>query len=89
MGGGWHIALLCHLNNSSTSLFFRALAFPLSPLCADPVGIAADPFGNLVIGESWQATIRRVDAVTGFVSTIVPASAGTQVQGVGADGLGN
>lgn len=27
--------------------------------------------------------------MTGFVSTIVPASMGTQVQGVGADGLGN
>lgn len=44
---------------------------------------------SLVIAESWQAAIRRMDVSTRFVSTIVPATSGTQIQGVGADGLGN
>jgi len=38
-----------------------------------PVGIASDPYGNLVIGESWQAVIRRVDSTTKYVQTILNA----------------
>ena len=53
-----------------------------------PVGVAADPFGNLVIGESWAFQIRSYSFLTGRTTTIVPCCA-YQVQGVGADGLGN
>ena len=51
-----------------------------------PVGVAADPFGNVVIGEAWQGTIRAFSITTGYVQTIVPTTAGIQVQGVAADG---
>jgi hypothetical protein len=38
-----------------------------------PVGIASDPYGNLVIGEAWQAVIPRVDSTTQYVQTILNA----------------
>jgi uncharacterized repeat protein (TIGR02543 family) len=47
-----------------------------------PFSIAADAAGNLYIADSYNYRIRRVDAVTGIITTV----AGTGVQGYGGDG---
>ena len=35
-------------------------------------GLAVDPSGNLFIGDYWNYTVRRVDAVTGIITSITP-----------------
>jgi len=74
----WH-----HIALTQTSTrFIRSLAgvtsrsqdgFGTSASFYYPVGIAFDPYGNLVIGESWQASIRRINATTRYVETILNA----------------
>jgi sugar lactone lactonase YvrE len=68
-----------------------------------PFGVAADASGNVFIADTSNNRIRRVDAVTGFISTVAgtgiagftgdngPAlSAGLNApQGIAADGSGN
>jgi uncharacterized repeat protein (TIGR02543 family) len=47
-----------------------------------PFSIAVDAAGNLYIADTYNYRIRRVDAVTGIITTV----AGTGVQGYGGDG---
>lgn len=47
-----------------------------------PIAIAVDPSGNLYVIENGQFKVRRVDAVTGMMSTV----AGTGHQGFSGDG---
>ena len=47
-----------------------------------PFGVAADLQGNMFITEPSSNRVRRVDAVTGIITTV----AGTGVQGYGGDG---
>ncbi len=49
----------------------------------DPLGVAVDTAGNLLIADTTNQRIRRVDAVTGVISTV----AGTGVFGFGGDGF--
>ena len=46
-----------------------------------PLGVAIDSFGNLLIGDSSNRRIRRVDAITKIITTI----AGTGAAGFGGD----
>jgi len=39
-------------------------------LLNDPAGIAFDTLGNLLIADSWNQRLRRIDARTGLISTI-------------------
>ncbi len=69
----------------------------------DPFGVAADGAGNLYIADANNNRIRKVDAATGFISTVVGdgspgyggdggAAAAAQLSGplgVAADGAGN
>ena len=48
-----------------------------------PAGIALDTAGNLYIGEGASNRIRRVDAVTGIITTV----AGTGLAGFNGDGI--
>jgi sugar lactone lactonase YvrE len=48
-----------------------------------PFGVALDASGNLFIGDSRNARVRRVDAVTGIITTV----AGTGVVGYDGDGI--
>lgn len=68
-----------------------------------PVGVAADPAGNLLIADSSNNRIRRVDAATGIITTFAGNGTGqhsgdgfaatsgslAQVAGVAVDGAGN
>ncbi len=49
----------------------------------NPVGIAFDAAGNLYISDNNNARIRRVDAVTGIITTY----AGTGVSGYNGDNI--
>jgi sugar lactone lactonase YvrE len=57
---------------------YPAAAAPLS----NPAAIALDPQGNLFIGDGNNNRIRRVDAASGYISTI----AGTGIAGSAGDG---
>jgi large repetitive protein len=48
-----------------------------------PVGVAVDPAGNLYIADSYNNRIRRVDAVTGIITTVV----GTGSPNFNGDGI--
>lgn len=37
-----------------------------------PQGLAVDPSGNLYIGDYWNYAVRRVDAVSGVITSITP-----------------
>ncbi len=47
-----------------------------------PTGVAVDAAGNLFIADSYNSRVRRVDAVTGVITTV----AGTSGAGFGGDG---
>lgn len=49
---------------------------------SQPLGIELDAQGNLLIADSLNRRVRRVDAVTGVISTV----AGSGAQGAGGDG---
>jgi sugar lactone lactonase YvrE len=51
----------------------------------NPADVAVDPVGNLYIADQYHGRIRRVDAVSGIITTV----AGGGVPGRGADGIGN
>jgi sugar lactone lactonase YvrE len=53
-----------------------------SAFLVSPMGIALDSSGNLYIVEEVNADVRRVDAVTGIITTV----AGTRVAGNSGDG---
>ena len=48
----------------------------------DPLGIAVDRFGNVYIADAYNNRVRKVDAITGLISTI----AGNGTVGFGGDG---
>lgn len=48
----------------------------------DPTGVVSDALGNLYIADYWNGLVRRVDAVTGIISTV----AGGGAPGVTGDG---
>jgi DNA-binding beta-propeller fold protein YncE len=48
----------------------------------NPFGVAVDGAGNLFIGDTWNHRIRRVDGVTGIITTV----AGNGVEGFCCDG---
>ena len=49
---------------------------------ANPVGVAVDSAGNLIIADTLNHRIRRVDAATGVITTV----AGNGIQGFSGDG---
>jgi sugar lactone lactonase YvrE len=49
---------------------------------ANPVGVAVDSAGNLIIADTLNHRIRRVDATTGVITTV----AGNGIQGFSGDG---
>jgi sugar lactone lactonase YvrE len=53
-----------------------------SALLNQPTGVAADAAGNLFIADEGNQRVRRVDAVTGIITTV----AGTGTAGDGGDG---
>ncbi len=55
---------------------------PATGATLNPIGTAVDAAGNIFIADSTNHRVRRVDAVTGFVSSV----AGTGVAGSSGDG---
>ncbi len=55
---------------------------PATGATLNPIGVAVDAAGNIYIADSSSHRIRRVDAVTGFISTV----AGTGSAGFSGDG---
>ena len=55
-----------------------------------PQGVAADTAGNVYIAETAASRVRRIDAVTGLISTVVgslpPLAGQTTAVGFGGDG---
>lgn len=49
----------------------------------NPIGIAIDNFGNIYIADKYNYRIRKVDKITGLISTVV----GTGVSGYNGDGI--
>ncbi len=54
-----------------------------------PTGITFDPSGNLVIADTFNGRVRRVDKTTGIIETIVHLVPGGVPTGVAYDGSGN
>lgn len=56
----------------------------------DPAGIAVDDVGNLYIGDR-DSGIRKVDASTGYISTVASIGTGAfdGAEGIALDGAGN
>ncbi len=55
---------------------------PASGATLDPVGLDTDQFGNLYIADTPNNQVRKVDAVTGFITSV----AGTGAAGYSGDG---
>ena len=53
---------------------------------AAPTGIAVDPSGNVYFGDSRNHALRRIDAVSGWISTVASLDA---AGGVAIDAVGN
>jgi len=69
--------------DSQARPYFCGDGGPAIDACLDePVAVALDPAGNLFIGELANHRVRRVDAVTGVISTAV----GTATYGFCGDG---
>jgi sugar lactone lactonase YvrE len=77
------ITTVAGTGTASTSLGDGGLATQAS--LNNPADVAVDPDGNLFIADQYHGRIRRVDAVSGIITTV----AGGGVPGAGADGLGN
>ncbi len=56
---------------------------------SDDAGLAADPGGNLFVIDAGNARVRRIDAVTGRISTFAQFTAGDFPEGIAADRDGN
>jgi len=54
-----------------------------SAMLHSPSGFTKDPNGNIVIGDSANNRVRKIDKVTGFITTI----AGTGLQGYNGDNI--
>jgi sugar lactone lactonase YvrE len=68
---------------STTSATFTGDGGPgVSAVLSSPSGLAFDAAGNLYIGEEYADKIRRVDGVTGIITTV----AGNGVNGSSGDG---
>jgi sugar lactone lactonase YvrE len=64
------------------SLSFNGDGIPATSATLRPSDVAVDSAGNLYIADIWHERIRKVDAVTGLISTV----AGNGTQGFSGDG---
>ncbi|MBX2906700.1 MAG: T9SS type A sorting domain-containing protein [Taibaiella sp.] len=49
-----------------------------------PYGIALDGAGNIYLSSYWSTGVRRIDAGTGIISTVIGGTGGASVAGTGA-----
>src|SRR5579863_9748277 len=68
-------------NNSATGGFFGDGGPAIRAMINLPTSVALDSAGNLFFCD-WNATVRRVDARTGIITTV----AGTGIRGFSGDG---